>query len=491
MVKRTPLRNFVHIIQGPQGQARDAQSPLDVFLCFLTEDSIEKIMLHTNSQISLNASKYKVNKSTISSVAKKELKALFGLLIFAAAQKDDHLDTNEMFDVTKSGSVYKAAMSCDRFNFLITCLRFDDKETRAERRIDDKFAPIRELWTSVISNCYNLYKPGSYITIDEQLLAFRGRCPFKMYIPNKPSKYGIKIVMLCDVGTKYMINAEPYLGKSTKTNGQPLADHYVKGLTEVLYGSNRNITMDNWFTSVPLASTLLDKPYNLTVVGTIRKNKKELPPEITTLTGREIGSSRFCFDNEKTLVSYKTKKNKGVILLSTMHEGAIINDQSQKPEIIEFYNRTKCGVDVFDQMCSNMSCSRKTRRWPLCIFYDLLNIITINSWIIHNHNLARKNEKPITRKEFLCQLAQQLIKPWMEERLKLPTLQRSIRSIICDNLKIEEHQEVPMPQETRRTICYYCPSKKRRMTTTFCHHCHRPFCSEHRGNFCHECAKKD
>lgn len=85
----------------------------------------------------------------------------------------------------------------------------------------------------------------------------------------------------------------------------------------------------------------------------------------------------------KLLFPIKPKKNKEVILLSTVHEGARVNSVTQKPEIIEFYNGTKYGVDVFDQMCSNMSCSRKTRRWSLCIFYDLLNIATINSWIIH------------------------------------------------------------------------------------------------------------
>lgn len=69
-----------------------------------------------------------------------------------------------------------------------------------------------------IEVCRTKYKPGSYVTIDEQLVGFRGKCPFRMYIPNKPSKYGLKIVLLCDVATKYLINANPYLGKSTQTS---------------------------------------------------------------------------------------------------------------------------------------------------------------------------------------------------------------------------------------------------------------------------------
>ena len=113
-------------------------------------------------------------------------------------------------------------MSSERFGFLVSWLRFDDKTTREERKQTDHFAAIRELWEHFIDRCRTSYRQGSFITIDKQLLAFRGRCPFRMFIPNKPATYGIKIVMACDSGTKYMVDASPYLGKGTKTNGLPL-----------------------------------------------------------------------------------------------------------------------------------------------------------------------------------------------------------------------------------------------------------------------------
>lgn len=87
----------------------------------------------------------------------------------------------------------------------------------------------------------------------------------------KPLKYGLKIVLLNDVSTKYLINASPYLGKSTQANGLPLADHFMEFLARPIYGTNRNITMDNWFTNVPFAGRLLSNPYKLTIVGPFRK----------------------------------------------------------------------------------------------------------------------------------------------------------------------------------------------------------------------------
>ena len=40
-------------------------------------------------------------------------------------------------------------------------------------------------------------------------------------------------------------------------------------------GSGRNITVENFFSSVPLAKELLSR--DLTMIGTIRKNKVEIP----------------------------------------------------------------------------------------------------------------------------------------------------------------------------------------------------------------------
>lgn len=39
------------------------------------------------------------------------------------------------------------------------------------------------------------------------------------------------------------------------------------------------------------------------------------------------------------------------------------------------YNENKGGVASFNQMCQNMNAGRKTKRWPLCVFQNMINII--------------------------------------------------------------------------------------------------------------------
>ncbi|KRY45567.1 hypothetical protein T03_2938 [Trichinella britovi] len=71
-----------------------------------------------------------------------------------------------------------------------------------------------------------------------------------------------------------------------------------------------------------------------TIVGTLRRNKTEVPSELTEAMGREVGSSLFCFDRQLTLVSYILKRKKCVLLLSTMHHDDAVNeDQEGKADI--------------------------------------------------------------------------------------------------------------------------------------------------------------
>ena len=75
-------------------------------------------------------------------------------------------------------------------------------------------------------------------------------------------------------------------------------------------------------------------------------------------------SSTFGFDGQLTMTSYVPKRNKAIILLSSMRHGvSIIEDNAQKiPEIIHSYTKTKIGVDLVDQMVQTCTCRRATRR---------------------------------------------------------------------------------------------------------------------------------
>lgn len=51
-----------------------------------------------------------------------------------------------------------------------------------------------------------------------------------------------------------------------------------------------------------------------------------------------------------------------------------------------FYNSTKDAVDTVNQMCSNICTNRKTKRWPMCVFYNILNLCAIYAYSIYVSN---------------------------------------------------------------------------------------------------------
>ncbi len=71
-------------------------------------------------------------------------------------------------------------MSEKCFRFLLACLQFDDKSTCPARPPADNFATIREVWGKFIGNSIRYYNPSHNLMIDEQLLAFRGNCRFRI-----------------------------------------------------------------------------------------------------------------------------------------------------------------------------------------------------------------------------------------------------------------------------------------------------------------------
>ena len=97
--------------------------------------------------------------------------------------------------------IFPATMGLQRFRLLLRLLRFDDRALRNARFRNDKFAPIRELFTEFQNTILRLYWPHETITIDEQLFPSRNRCGFLQYMPNKPSKFGIKFWIAADTET--------------------------------------------------------------------------------------------------------------------------------------------------------------------------------------------------------------------------------------------------------------------------------------------------
>lgn len=487
---RTRSWNIISQLPGTRGIAKQAKSPFECWNLFINDEILDIIVEHTNFYIATKTQNYKRDRDC-KETDKIEIKALIGLLYLSGLLKSSKLSVDEIWDRKGTGvEMFWLTMSKLRFLFLLRHLRFDDRTTREERKKTDKLAPIREVFDIFVSSCRKHYSISQNATIDEMLLGFRGRCGFRQYIPSKPNKYGLKLFSLVDSKMFYTLNLELYVGQQPagpfQTNNDAMS--IVVRLVAPISGTSRNLTTDNWFTSVPLVEHLL-RYHKLTLVGTIRKNKREIPKEFVEVKHRPITSSMFGFGEHITIMSYVPKKGKNVLMISSLHNSDAIDPASgdkNKPEMITFYNGTKGGVDSVDQLCSLYDVARITRRWPMVIFFSLLNIAGINSQVVHvsNHPDPKSDLK---RRIFLKQIALTLIDEHLQRRSyqkNVPETVRQRRQDVAGTSEASSNVE-EIPEGTRK-YCSGCKNKNK--SRFYCQKCKSFVCLKHAKMLCFPCT---
>ena len=137
---------------------------------------------------------------------------------------------------------------------------------------------------------------------------------------NKPIRFCIKFWLDSDVKSKYIVNGFPYLEKHERRESSVRLRREVC-YTEFYTGCGRNTTTDNFFTIASLAK-------RNTLLGTIRKNRRELPKVARQTKGNMNRFSTTLYGpNDCTLAIYKAKSNKKVLIHSLMHP-SIVTDKN-------------------------------------------------------------------------------------------------------------------------------------------------------------------
>ena len=395
VVGRTPAHNVYTGASGvPRQVSQSISTPYDAWKHFIPEVILRSIVKYTTEEAHRRG-------DTNFSLTLSELEAFIALQYGRGLYGKNH-PLWFLFNKEYGISVFSKTMPRDRFLKILKYLRFDDKPNRQRTGPRaDRFAPIREVFETFSSMCQTKYNCKFFLTIDEQLMPVKSRCPFITFMPNKPDKYGIKFWVLADVETKYVANIIPYLGAQEREErgGTPLAESVMLKLTDKIKGKGYNITCDNFFTSLPVAEKLARN--KISIVGTIRKNRRELSFQMTQPLPDKIYYSRFMWHDRSNalFVNYQPKRNKSVCLLSTMHSSPDVDTDSrkQKPNVILFYNKNKVGVECFDQMTRLYATRSASRRWPLSVWGNILDIAAINAKIL----FVKCTGNRISRRQFI------------------------------------------------------------------------------------------
>lgn len=82
-----------------------------------------------------------------------------------------------------------------------------------------------------------------------------------------------------------------------------------------------------------------------------------------------------------------------------------------KPVVIIFHITTDRRIDIADQICAASNVSRIIRRWPLVMFFAMLNVGRVNSHVISSDQLER------LRRVRLKWLSHELMIEWDDDQV--------------------------------------------------------------------------
>ena len=83
---------------------------------------------------------------------------------------------------------------------------------------------VQELLDSLHKRFHRLFQPGRQLSLDETLVRSFGRIKFKVRIISKAARYGIKMYVLTDAATAYVLRVIVYTGKHTYNESINQAD---------------------------------------------------------------------------------------------------------------------------------------------------------------------------------------------------------------------------------------------------------------------------
>lgn len=191
---RTPASNIVRGMPGLTASARilgNSPDRVDVWGLLFDKSMIQIIVNNTNVKLASVRERLGPNteKSNYQNTNVVEINAYIGLLLFSSILKSANEKIESLFSKGITGRpVFTATMSAKRFEVLTSCLRFDDANSREERKSRDKAAAISEIFQMFVENSKKSYTVSEFLTVDEMLVPFRGRCSFKVYMPKKQKK---------------------------------------------------------------------------------------------------------------------------------------------------------------------------------------------------------------------------------------------------------------------------------------------------------------
>ena len=324
-----------------------------------------------------------------------------------------------------------------RFRDILRFIHFSDNmDVRAKQDRAWKIRPVVDALQESFARGLHM---GRWVAFDEMVIPSKSsRNAIRIYLKNKPHKYGTKLFAACCGVTKYCVRIEVYLGSkqdSRHIDSYAGAQAVVRSVQALWPNRSSNllqkrvIVTDREYTCVALFERLLRMGFY--AIGTALTNRLGFPKHIQFPFK---GDPPKAFRDKRgmcTLVRCAEYPDihaaawldrKPVYFLATgvstckssvqrkLKDGA--STDVTCPEFVADYNTYMGGVDTHDQLrLQRYSVQRSVRfaKYYKMLFLGLFDMALVNSYIVHREYCRSVGEKPLSHALFRTRLHEQLL----------------------------------------------------------------------------------
>ena len=296
-------------------------SPLNYFQLFMTLSVWKHIMETTNTYARVHLGMLPPRRRSIfrnwRDITLTEIRAFVGVILQMGLVQLSDIKDYWATHFTLNLPFFRSVFSRDRFLQIFWMIHVGDAASTNKR---SKIQPFLDLLVPLFQRHLT---PSRQLSIDESMIAFRGRVGFRQYIRGKPQPWGIKAYVLSESSTGYMYNLIIYYGKETLLLARAGLNHttsVVLTLMSPLAGLGYDLYTDRYYTSPDLAEELLQ--IHTTLTGTVMCNRKHMPVAVKGKKQRRGDIDTY--KKEKIIIIQWTDK-RTLTVLTTKHSNAVVS----------------------------------------------------------------------------------------------------------------------------------------------------------------------
>jgi len=461
---------------GLQVSLTDCNDPLEYLRLFLDDEFIDVIVKETNRYAEQTMTRTPQRRMSRTRqwepVTKDDIWLFIGILVLQSVirkpQQHWYWSHNRLLETP----IIRRIMSEYRFSLIMKFLHFcNNDDFDANTHPAPKLKKIWEVYQMLLHKFQSTYTPQRDLSIDESMMAYKGRLGWVQYIPSKRARFGVKFFTLCESQTGYIWNSIIYCGKGTTFNEKyaqyGLSMSSVLSLVDALLGKGYCVTVDNFYTSPELLDILIRNKTD--AYGTVRSNRRNLPSDFTRDKLKK-GEVRAWQKGKMLALRWRDKKD--ICLLSTVHNATSSTVKTkggkdvQKPNVIVDYNHTMGGVDKADQELTFYPIMRKQqKRYYKKIFRHLLEQCLWNAYVLFvQHNQRTSTAKSVEHADFMWMAAERIFADHQTTESGRTPGRRSAASGNPERLTgrhFPEHIPATAAKKEPTRTCVVCCSKRK------------------------------